>query len=256
MQDLEYWIWISMLDLDATKIEKCIRLYPKQKIWDYEEKKLDEIFTKEEKVKILNAKNKENLYKYSQYINKNKIEIITINDKEYPNKLKNINKMPIVLYTIGNKELLNTKSIAVVGSRNCSEYGKTMSQAFSYLLANNKFTIVSGMALGIDTYAHTGALLANGNTIAVIGTGIDLIYPKENEKLMHKIVEENGLVISEYPIGTKPNAKNFPRRNRIISGLSDGLLVIEAKEKSGALITVDFALEQGKEVYVVPRKYY
>ena len=112
------------------------------------------------------------------------------------------------------------------------------------------------MAKGIDTAAHIGVLQAKGKTIAVIGTGIDLVYPKENKDLMRKIIENNGLIISEYPIGTKPNKENFPRRNRIISGLSDGVLVIEAREKSGALITVDYALEQGKNVYVVPRKYY
>lgn len=256
MQDINYWIWLSIVNLNSATIKECLRLYPKQKIWDYEEEKLNKFFTKEEKTRILDKKYKQNLDKYLQYINKNKIEIVTINDKEYPNKLKKIEDSPIVLYLIGNKKLLNTKSIAVVGSRKCSEYGKEMSQAFSYLLAKNNFTVISGLALGIDTYAHKGAIMTKGTTIAVIGTGVDLIYPKENENLMHKIIEENGLIISEYPLGTKPNAINFPKRNRIISALSDGVLVIEAKEKSGALITVDFALDQGKEVYVMPRKHY
>ena len=151
---------------------------------------------------------------------------------------------------------MDQKSIAIVGSRDCSEYGKTMSQAFSYLLAKNNIVVVSGLAKGIDSAAHIGTLQAKGKTIAVIGTGIDLVYPKENKDLMEQIVEKGGTIISEYPLGTKPDKQNFPRRNRVIAGLSDGVLLIEAREKSGALITVDYALEQGKNIYVVPRKYY
>lgn len=255
MQNIKYWIWLTKLSLSPEKLRKTLKKYTPAKLWSMEEKELKENFTKEEINQILNSKNRKDLNLYEQYMKEHKIELFTICDKEYPDKLKYIENAPIALYILGNKSLLKEKSIAVVGSRTCTEYGKTMSQAFSYLLAKNNITIISGLALGIDTFAHEGALLAEGKTIAVIGTGIDLVYPKENIQLMHEIIDKNGLIISEYPLGTKPSKNNFPRRNRIISAISDGVLVIEAREKSGALITVNYALEQGKEVYVVPRKY-
>lgn len=191
-----------------------------------------------------------------KYLAKHNIKLITINKKEYPEKLKQIENPPICLYVLGNEKILNEKSIAIVGSRNYSDYGKTVALGFSYWLAKNKISIVSGLAKGIDSFAHFGTIQAKGKTIAVIGTGIDLIYPKENKELMEEIIKNGGTVISEYPLGTLPNKENFPRRNRIISGLSDGILVVEANKKSGALITVDYGLEQGKNIYAVPRKHY
>ena len=256
MQDKKYWIWLTKLDLPLEKIRNILKTYTPEKIWSMKENELKNIFTKEETLKILNQKYRKNLDSYIQYMQNHKIELITIEVKEYPFKLKNIDDAPIALYTLGNKNLLKEQAIAVVGSRTCSEYGKTMSQAFSYLLAKKNIVIISGLALGVDAFAHEGALMAEGKTIAVIGTGIDFIYPKENKDLLYKLVENNGLIVSEYPLGTVPNKNNFPRRNRIISGISDGILVIEAREKSGALITVNYALDQGKEIYVVPRKPY
>ena len=127
-----------------------------------------------------------------------------------------------------------------------------MAQYFAYNLAKNDVNIVSGLARGIDSHSHIGAIKAKGKTIGVIGSGLDIVYPRENEYLYKKIIEENGAIISEYPLGVKPAKMNFPARNRIISGMSKGIIVIEAKKKSGTLITVDFALEQGRDVYVVP----
>ena len=152
----------------------------------------------------------------------------------------------------GNKKILNDKSIAIIGCRECSIYGKEVANKLAYELSNNKINIISGMAKGIDSYAHIGALKAEGKTIAVLGTGLDVIYPKENIALYSKIIELGGTIISEYVVGTKADRMNFPARNRIISGLSDGIIVVEAKKKSGTLITVDFALEQGKDIFVVP----
>jgi len=255
MQNRKYWIWLSKIDISPEKIEKCLKQYEIEDIWNLKQE-IKQYFTKEEIEKIKDIKFKQNLQLYEKYLEKHNIELITIKDREYPEKLKNIKNLPICLYCIGNKEILNQKSISIVGSRNCSDYGKTMSQAFAYLLAKNNVAVISGLAKGIDSSAHIGTLQAKGKTIAVIGTGIDLVYPKENKELMEKIIQNDGLIISEYPIGTKPNKENFPRRNRIISGLSDGVLVIEAGEKSGALITVNYALEQGKEIYVIPRKHY
>lgn len=256
MQKRAYYLWLSRLELNPIKLRKVLKKYELDKIWNFQINNLKEIFDMQEINKILNSKYREDLDKYEDFINKNKINFITIEDDDYPNSLKNIEDCPIFLYTLGNKKLLKQKSIAIVGSRTASEYGKNMSQAFSYLLAKRNITIVSGLACGIDSFAHEGALMAQGKTIAVFGTGIDLVYPKENKELVKRIIENDGLIISEYPLGSRPKKDNFPKRNRIISGISQGVLVIEAKEKSGALITVDYALEQGKEVYVVPRKYY
>ena len=182
----------------------------------------------------------------------NKIIKITMENEKYPILLKQIYDPPKCLYVMGNIEILNNPSIAIVGCREATEYGKKAATYFSYNLAKQNVTIVSGLVRGIDSYSHIGALKANGKTIAVIGSGLDIIYPKENEQLAKKIVEQGGTIISEYPLGIRPQKEHFPARNRIISGISQATLVIEAKEKSGSLITADFAMEQGKDVYSVP----
>ena len=181
---------------------------------------------------------------------------IDINSKYYPKKLRLVNSPPKQLFCIGDLELMNMKSIAIIGSRDYSDYGKRAAQDFSHNLARNNICVISGLAKGIDGFAHEACLMAKGKTIAVLGSGLDIIYPKENIELFNRIILNGGLVISEYPLGTKPQKQHFPARNRIISGLSDGVLVIEAKEKSGTNITVDFALEQGKDVFVVPGNIY
>ena len=188
---------------------------------------------------------------------KYKINMITLLDLEYPQKLRHIYDAPVILYYKGNKDLLHNKNIiAMIGCRQCSQYGKEIAIKFSYELAKNKINIISGMAKGIDSYAHIGCMKAGGKTIAVLGNGLDQIYPKENIKLYNNIIEKQGLIVSEYVIGTRPNKLNFPARNRIISGLSNSIIVVEARKKSGTLNTVDFALEQGKDVFVIPRKCY
>ena len=179
-----------------------------------------------------------------------KIEEITIDSKEYPEKLKNIYDPPRKIYLIGNKSLLYQKGIAIVGARDATQYGKKIAYNLAKELSEQNIVIISGLALGIDSYAHTGTV--QGRTIAVLGSGIDNIYPKENLELAREIIKNKGCIISEYPLGTKPERLHFPQRNRIISGLSNGVVVIEASKKSGALITAEFALEQGKEVFAVP----
>lgn len=181
---------------------------------------------------------------------------INLNSRFYPDKLRNINCPPKQLFCLGNLDLLNCKSVAVIGSRVYSKYGERAAMEFSSNLAKEDICVVSGMARGIDAFAHEAALKDNGKTIAVLGSGLDVIYPKENEGLFENIFKNNGLIISEYPLGTKPSKQNFPARNRIISGLSDGVLVIEARKNSGTNITVDFALEQGKDVFVIPGNIY
>jgi len=183
---------------------------------------------------------------------KNHIDIISIQDEEYPKLLKEIYDPPICLYIKGNKEVLNNNSIAIIGCREASNYGLSVANRFAYNLSKQNINIISGLARGIDSEAHLGAVKANQKTIAVLGNGLDSIYPKENIKLVQNILNSGGAIISEYPLGTKPKKENFPARNRIISGMSKGVLVVEAKEKSGTLITVDFALEQGRDVFVIP----
>ena len=195
---------------------------------------------------------KKDVVRHLKYMEKNSIDIISIENKEYPELLKNIDSSPICLYIRGNKNMLNMANIAIVGCRKSTKYGENIAQEFSYNLSQNGFNIVSGLALGIDSYAHIGAIKANGKTIAVLGNGLDTIYPKENLYLSKKILDSGGAIISEFPLGTKPEKMNFPARNRIISGISNGVLVVEAKKQSGTMITVDFALEQGRDVFAIP----
>ncbi|MBI4833830.1 MAG: DNA-protecting protein DprA [Planctomycetes bacterium] len=181
------------------------------------------------------------------------VKIITYLDDEYPQNLKTICDYPLVLYVKGELKESDTLSVAVIGSRRASLYGRRQSEQLSYDLAIRGICVVSGLARGIDTHAHMGAVRAKGRTIAVLGSGINNLYPAENKKLAEKITE-NGAVISELPLDTPPDSRNFPVRNRIISGLSLGILVVEAPLKSGALITVDMALDQGREIFALPGK--
>lgn len=182
----------------------------------------------------------------------NNISLLTNKSEKYPEKLAQISDSPICLYYKGNIDLLNSKSIAIIGSRECSNYGKQMAVKFAYELAKLGFTIVSGGARGIDTFAHLGALAVGGRTIMVLGNSLEYIYPPENKDLEERILNNDGLLISEYMVGTKPSKYTFPERNRLISAISDGVLVVEAGIQSGALITVDFALDQGKNVFAIP----
>lgn len=201
--------------------------------------------------KIIEYRGKLNPDKEIETAEKHKIRIMTLADEDYPEQLKQIYDPPPVLYIKGKLSSLSAKSIAIVGARKASAYGRNVAVRFAKELALMTVNVVSGMARGIDSYAHKGAIDAGGPTTAVLGCGMDIVYPPENGNLMKKILE-CGCVISSFPLGTPPLATNFPARNRIISGLSLGTLVIEAAEKSGSLITADFSLEQGREVFAVP----
>lgn len=181
-----------------------------------------------------------------------KIKIIESTDSKYPKRLLNIKQKPNRLYVIGDERLLNKKSIAIVGARDCTEYGMKNAKIFAERISKNNICIVSGLAIGIDTAAHIGALKYKGNTIAVLACGFDNIYPKENEELFKKIIENGGCVISEYEPNTKVILSRFPKRNRIISGLSIGVLVVEARYRSGSLITARYGKEQKKKIFCIP----
>ena len=181
-----------------------------------------------------------------------KIEKINQNDEYYPKNLLEIYNPPKQLYILGNKEILNSFNISIIGCRLNSKYGENVAKELAYKLSKLGIVITSGLAKGIDTYSHIGCLNAKGKTIAVLGSGLYNIYPKENIKIAKQIVENGGAIISEYDPNEKPRKENFPSRNRIISGISNGVVVVEAKEKSGTFITVDLALEQGKNIFAVP----
>lgn len=179
------------------------------------------------------------------------IEIITREQEAYPEFLRNIDDQPILLYVKGNASLLQSACIGVVGARAASVYGQRIAADLAKRLCQRGLTVVSGLALGIDTAAHKGALQASGATLAVLGCGLDVVYPRQNRSLYEEIACR-GALVSEYRLGALPEAFRFPARNRIISGLSLGVVVVEAARKSGSLITADFALEQGREVFAVP----
>lgn len=190
------------------------------------------------------------LEKELQYIEKHQIKVISSDDVDYPENLKNIYQPPPFLFAKGDVKKLNNKSFAIVGTRFPSDYGKDVTKNITQNLIANGITIVSGLARGIDAVAHKTAL-EGGETIAVIGNGFKYIYPSENRKLYENILEEN-VIVSELPFEALPDKCNFPARNRIISGLSQGVLVVEANEKSGSLITASHAADQGKDIFAIP----
>lgn len=177
--------------------------------------------------------------------------VLTIGDTEYPQALLNISDPPFILFVKGRTDLLNATALAVVGSRNATPQGLRNAEAFAQTASEAGLCIVSGMAHGIDAAAHLGGLRGKGSSIAIVGTGLDKVYPSANRELAHQLAQ-HGVIVSEFPLGTPPLPANFPRRNRIISGLSLGCLVVEASLKSGSLITARMALEQGREVFAIP----
>lgn len=252
---MNYWIWFATIKgLGPIQKKKLLDVYgTPENIYNT---KIDEIeatgvLKNGIAEEIEKSKNVLLMKKYERYIQKNNIHLINITDENYPKLLKEIYDPPITLFCKGDITLLNQEAFAIIGCRNATSYGNLMSKEIAYKLAKENILIVSGLAKGIDVNAHRGALMAHGKTIAVLGCGVDIPYPTENIGIYKEIIQK-GLVISEYIVGTKPEAGNFPARNRIISGLTKGILVVEATQKSGSMITVDFALDQGRNVYAVP----
>lgn len=247
-------IWLSSLGIGNHNIRKLIDEFPNlMDLWYSKKEKLEGIgkFNYPIINKILKNRNKDYLKCLLDNIESKNIKIITILDENYPKHLLYIDDKPNVIYMKGEILEEDNLAISIVGSRKSTSYGKWAAEKFSKELVELGVTIISGLANGIDTIAHRTALENNGRTIAVLGTGIDKTYPARNKQL-YKDIEDSGAVITEFPIGTQPFAYNFPQRNRIISGLSLGIIVIEAQEKSGSLITATHASNQGKDVFALP----
>lgn len=260
MEELKYWIWLSRIEnLGSIRTQRLLKIYntPKE-IWKLKKEDLIKIDGIGEKVanEILNIRYRYNLEEIQNKMQREHIELITFQNKHYPENLKHIYDMPISLYAKGNTNILNDFSLAIIGCRENSEYGEKVATAIGKGLAKQNITTVSGLAKGIDCISQKATVKVGGKTIAVIGSGINNIYPTENIELANEIIKTDGVIISEYPPETKAEKMNFPARNRIISGISSGVIVVEAKNKSGSMTTVDFALEQGKTVFAIPRKYY
>lgn len=253
---MKYKYWLACMGslIGAVWIHRLLEFCGSaEEIYRLERKQLLEIPYMRENTadRLLRTKKEMNLEMLCEQLIRKGIRLITIEEKEYPSRLRVLPDAPYGLFVKGKLPREERKSVGIVGARLCSEYGREIAGRLGEELAGAGLEIISGMAKGIDSAGHYGALRGLGNTYAVLGCGTDICYPSGNRMLYEKIVRDGG-VLSEYPPGTQPLARNFPLRNRLISGLCDVLVVVEAKEKSGSLITADAALEQGREVYAVP----
>ena len=254
-QELKYWLaWNAIPEIGPKRFYKLLKEFGSaENAWTENTKNILKLLRLNTNISQRVLEKKKIIIPERQYdlLGKEQVKVITIQDNLYPGNLKTIHLPPPILYYKGTLLEEDKNSISIVGSRKATYYGKMVAEKFSKKLSLAGLTIISGLARGIDSMAHKGALSVNGRTIAILGCGIDIIYPPENRKLARE-VEESGAVITEFPLFTLPERQNFPRRNRIISGFSLGTLVVEAAERSGALITTDFALEQGREVFAIP----
>ncbi|MGN0394088.1 MAG: DNA-processing protein DprA [Coprococcus sp.] len=249
-------LWIGMINgISSAVLGRIIEYFGGlEALWETDEEALKDNIKEKYAVSIIKSRNPDKIEEYSYKLQERNISYIYPGHVCYPKQLMNIPDAPMLLYLKGNIGLLNEIddiAIAVVGARKASAYGRNNAYRFSYDMAERGICIVSGLASGIDGMAHKAALDAEGRTIGVLGCGINICYPKENYSLYERM-SQNGLIISEYGLDVPPDAYRFPLRNRIISGISRGVLVVEAREKSGSLITADQALEQGRDVYVIP----
>lgn len=254
LKNREVLIWLNSLNISNKNIDLIMEQIPHlNQLPSLKERDIYSLKGIKNQVleKIIKNRNKSYIESLFREIEENNIDTITVLDKDYPEGLHHIYDSPKVLYKKGDVLEKDKMAIAIVGSRKSTQYGQWATEKFVKELVNMDVTIVSGLALGIDSVAHKTALETGGRTIAILGNGLDTIYPKRNKGLYEEI-PTNGAILTEYPLGTPPLAYNFPQRNRMISGLSLGIIVIEAKEKSGSLITAYHALEQGKEVFALP----
>jgi len=251
--DIAYWVALSLIDgIGSVTLCQLLRKFGSPAgVFEASRSQLKEIVDDQIASSIASGLDESAVAPTLTWLSNPHNHIITLADSLYPKALLEIANPPALLYAKGNLDCLALPCLSVVGSRNATPQGEKNAEDFSENLSRQGLCIVSGMALGIDGAAHRGALKANGTTIAVVGTGLDIVYPAKHRQLAHQIVS-HGLILSEFPLGTPSKAQNFPRRNRIISGLSLGCLVIEANLDSGSLITARLAAEQGREVFAIP----
>jgi DNA processing protein len=255
LSETKYWLGFTLVQhIGSVRLMHLYNHFNQsvEKAWRASEKELQNAgLTDQPLTALLKTRAKLDLDAEMRKVQTVGAQLITLVDENYPANLKSIPDAPPVIYVKGTLLPTDKLALAIVGTRRATRYGRDVAHRMSHWLAKNDVTIVSGLAQGIDAAAHLGALEAKGRTIAVLGCGIDRMYPQEHENLARNIVQ-NGALISEYPIGMPPTAQNFPRRNRIVSGLSLGVLIAEAPENSGALITAEAALEQGRDVFAIP----
>jgi DNA processing protein len=254
MDEMKYWVGFNIVKgIGSARLRALLDYFGDLEVaWHASPKELRDAGLDRRSIEnLISTRSKISLDEEMERIRMEGAKVITWDDPSYPRHLLNINNPPPLLYVKGEIKKEDEWAVAVVGTRGATVYGKEAARWIAGGLARNKVTVVSGLARGIDGEAHRAALEAGGRTIAVLGSGIDIVYPAEHRKLANAIVE-NGALVTEYPLGAPPESGNFPPRNRIISGMSLGVVVVEAGETSGALITADYALEQGREVFAVP----
>ena len=252
---MEYKYWFAVeFPVSAAKKHRILQAgYKPEEVYHLKEKEIV-LFCAYFDIKqeiLINAKKSSDMGEKLREMEKQGISLVVIVDRDYPEKLRHIQSPPYGLFYKGTLPK-NSVAAGIVGARKCSEYGRSTALSLGKILAENHVAVISGLAAGIDCAGHSGALAGKGKTYAVLGCGPDICYPKSSREIYENILSHSGGILSEYPPGTQPLPGHFPERNRIISGLSDILAVVEAKKKSGSLITADFALEQGKEIYAVP----
>ena len=255
MEEGLYIVWLSAIaGIGRKKIRRLLDYYKyPSRIWSASSGELAEYGNADSETiyKIISTRDEDRLLNYAELMERKGISFVSVYDGLYPPLLLDSQDCPLGFYAAGDTGILSMDKLGIVGARRCSEYGGRVAFDFSAYIASKGVAIVSGMAKGIDAMSHKGALSARGMTIAVLGSGADICYPAENRDVYDAILEK-GLIISEYPLGDEAKPHHFPERNRIISGLSKGVLVVEAAKRSGTLITVDCALENGREVFVIP----
>ena len=255
MLEKDFIMWLARIDgISIRKKWDILEHFKTAKDFFYADISEIKLFCSKNRINvknILDVKSEALIETYVNEMNKHSIDFIYQDSKGYPQLLKDIPDAPLGLYIIGSMPEDTQNKVSVIGARKCTQYGAMNAYKFGKELGENNVVVVSGMAMGIDSMAHKGSIDAGGKTIAVLGCGLDIVYPPSNEGLREDIIN-NGCVISEFPIKTPPYPANFPMRNRIISGISDAVLVVESAKKSGTLITVGQALEQGRDIFAIP----
>ena len=254
----QYWVWLSSVEgIGPARFYQLIGAYgDPQGVWDNVGDPGMRFLGAAALKKLREARDERYFYALFNRLEKTGMRTIPRDADAYPRRLLEIYDPPPVLYVMGDCDLNPSRSFAIVGSRRCTRDGQRAAREIAETLAREDVTVVSGMAYGVDAAAHEGALIGMGRTVAVLGCGADVVYPRQHEELYRRILDNGGAVVSEYPPGTQPRPGNFPARNRIISGMSEGVLIVEGAERSGAMITVNDATEQNRDVFAVPGSIY